>query len=246
MHKLQTPTLTVRFVDDARLIFLTYIRQSLNTLFRVGLWNTDTGAVTLGPINSKFKTSTFVVYEGAFAFSGDGSKLLTWYDGEFDLWAVQQDLNVNHLRRPDGLPWKTRYGEAVFDRNGERMLIIPPWDPEGAKSLVWSLSRNKLIKSLPQEYVSKLSPDGRWLVTANRENRASITIWDLDNADPVGPAHSLHAACSLTDGDCIQRLCEKVSLSIDETALRDLLGDNSYEELDETLRKAPCAPHLTQ
>lgn len=234
-----TPVLAVGFVDDKNLVFLTYAHGN-NVLFRAGSWNIDTGTLNLGPF-VPIPESTAVYYEGTFAFSGNGSKLLMWYDHDFALWAVQRDMSLARLQRPDKLPREARSGTAIFDQEGNRVLIVPQ---SGSRMLTWDLSRGKVIKLLAQEYggfKARLSPDGRWLATVNGARNASVVIWNLDITDSEDPAHSLQAACNLNEGDCIQRLCEKVSLSTDEKVLRDLLGDESFEQIDEMLRTAPCS-----
>jgi hypothetical protein len=124
-------------------------------------------------------------------------------------------LTLVRLQRPDKLPREARSGTAIFDKEGNRVLIVPQLS---SRLLTWDLSRGKVIKLLTQEYggfKAKLSPGGRWLATVNGTNNAFVVVWDLDVTNSEDPAHSLQAACNLEEADCIQRLCEKVSLSID-------------------------------
>ena len=73
-------------------------------------------------------------------------------------WAVQPDLRLTPLKRPDRLP---EFGEVVFDRTGERALI----NSRSPKPLVWGMGHgawgmghgawgmghDRMIKRLGQE-----------------------------------------------------------------------------------------------
>jgi WD40 repeat protein len=235
---LGTPVRSVRFVDDTNLIFVTYASVESNWVIRIGSWNIDTGTRKLGPFIFDLDLGDFT--DTSAAFSGNGSRLLTSQKSDVALWAVQGDLKLARLQRPDQLPRSVDYFPGVvFDQEGKRVVIST-----GARLLAWDLARAQVIKSLRQEsgrFLATLSPDGRWLAVTNGANDSSVVVWDLDLTESRNPAHSFQAACNLEEADCIQRLCEKVSLSIDEKMLRDLVGDSSFEELDETLRTAPCA-----
>ena len=82
-----------------------------------------------------------------------------------------------------------------------------------------------------------LSPDGRWLAAANHAKDAPVVIWDLNVPDTAAPEHSLDAVCNLDQSGCIRRLCEKISVAIDEPQLRELVGDETFDELDSTIRQ---------
>ena len=174
-------------------------------------------------------------------FSGDGTKLLTTQNSDLALWTVDDDLSLRRLQRPDQLPRDVDWHPGVaFDQKGTRVAI-----KNHARLLVWDMARHQVIKLLTREFGdfnATLSSNGRWLAVTNGVNDASVVAWDLDLAESQNPARSLQARCNLEEADCIRRLCEKVSLSIDEKKLRDILGDDSFEELDGTLRPAPCAP----
>jgi WD40 repeat protein len=238
-----TPVRSVRFVDDTNLIFVTYAYVDYNPVIRVGSWNIDTGTRKLGPFLFDFALGDFT--DTSAAFSGNGLKLLTSQKNDIALWAIQGDLKLSRLQRPDQLPRSVdSFPDVVFDQQGERVVIVTH-----TRLLAWDLARAQVIKSLRQEYgrfLAALSPDGRWLATINGANGAPVIVWDLDLTDSKDPAHSLEATCNLEGGDCIRRLCEKVSVSFDQKMLRDVLGDSSFEELDGRLRTAPCSSDLTQ
>jgi WD40 repeat protein len=230
---------TLRFIDDTNLFFVTYDEPKGRWAIRVGSWNLETGIRKLGPFAPNLDILDFT--DTSQTFSGNGTKLLTTQNSDLALWTVQGDLSLRRLQRPDQLPRDVDYHpEVVFEREGTRVAI-----KSHARVLVWDLARNQVIKLLIRDYGgfrATLSPDGRWLAVTNGMNDASVVIWDLNITESQNPASSLQAGCNLQEADCIRRLCEKASLSIDENMLRDLVGDSLFEELDETLKTAPCAP----
>jgi hypothetical protein len=108
--------------------------------------------------------------------------------------------------------------------------------------VVWDLRHSRTLRIWRWEGASgrpnaALSPDGRWLVMANRER---LTVWDIDLTDPKGKEQSLPASCNLQDGTCIRNLCEKISSQVNEQMLLRLLGEELLGDVDASLMRAPC------
>jgi hypothetical protein len=130
--------------------------------------------------------------------------------------------------------------QVVFDYKGERALFA-----RSDRLTVWDLARNQVLKLLNVELgyggvTATLSPDGRWLAAIIGSRDAPVVVWDLNRADATDPASSLHAVCNLEESDCIRRLCEKISTAVDEPHLRELVGDEAFDELNSTIRTARC------
>jgi WD40 repeat protein len=233
-----TEARAARFVDNQHLMFLSY--QSTHDVgladyvFRVGLWNVGAKTARLGPYIANYDPRDFTDFRANF--SGNGSKLWTWNDEDVGIWAVQDDLSVAPLPRPDQLPKEPKVQDVVFDRQGTRVAIMTEY-----RLLVWDLSQTRVLKlirppndgSFSSGYdVVALSPDGRWLAVMDADK---VMIWDLNLTNSQHPTLSLGARCNLDEPECILHLCEKVSRKIDETMLRDLVGDDSYDEFSKQL-----------
>ncbi len=235
-----------RFIDNTTLIFLSYSDHARRGRcdsrvegIRVGKWDILTGAVKLGAYLETLKIEDIVDYTEQ-TFSGDGSKLY-WPNQDKPLWAVQPDLMLSPVRPPDRMPAGTR--DVVFDYKGEQLLTTG--GSTRNRAVVWDLSRNQVLKLLSEEpghggLTATLSPDGRWLAAVHGSRDAPVVVWDLNRSDTSDPASSLRAVCNLEETECILRMCEKISRAIDEPQLRELVGDDAFDEVNSTIRAARC------
>ena len=242
--------LSFHFIDNSNLIFLSYNDDVRKDRYgsriggiRAGNWNIPADAVRMGTYLETFEPRE-IVEEGEYTFSGDGSKLY-WRDHEWrkdykPLWVVQRDLALSPLTPPDRL--SAGVEEIVFDQEGKRILT----NGRGETSYrvrVWDLTQNRVLKAITEEYggfTATLSPDGRWLAVVHGSREAPVIVWDLDLHDRADPAHSISAVCNLESSDCIRQLCEKVSATIDQRQLRDLVGDEAFDRLSATIGASRC------
>ena len=192
----------------------------------------------LGRFIPNLETRDFTDFKANF--SGNGSKVWTWNDLDVGIWLVKDDLSVVPLPRPDQLPKEPKVQDVVFDQQGTRVAITTEY-----RLLVWDLSQARVLKLIrPKERFFSafnavtLSPDGRWLALIDGDR---VIVWDLNVAASQDRALPLAARCNLEEVECILHLCEKVSRKVDETALRDLVGDDSYDEFKKIIMNSPCS-----
>jgi WD40 repeat protein len=232
--------IAARFVNDGNLVFLSYRSTgSIDRALRVGSWNIDTKTMRLGPFIANLKTRDFSDFRADF--SGNGSKLWTWNDLDVGIWLIKDDLSVVPLPRPDQLPKEPKFRDVVFDQQGTRVAITTDY-----RLLVWDLSQARVVKLIrpPKEGFFSvydavaLSPDGRWLALIDGDR---VVVWDLNVAASQDRALSLRARCNLEETECILLLCEKVSATINEAMMRELVGYDSYDELNKLVGSAPCS-----
>ena len=234
-----TDVIAARFVDDRNLAFLSHrATESIDHALRVGSWSIDTQTTRLGRFIPNLETRDFTDFKANF--SGNGSKVWTWNDLDVGIWLVKDDLSVVPLPRPDQLPKEPKVQDVVFDQQGTRVAITTEY-----RLLVWDLSQARVLKLIrPKERFFSafnavtLSPDGRWLALIDGDR---VIVWDLNVAASQDRALPLAARCNLEEVECILHLCEKVSRKVDETALRDLVGDDSYDEFKKIIMNSPCS-----
>ena len=222
----------------------------------------STGAVVLGPPLENVGHDLLMI---PWTFCGDGTKLYMKTAVGSSIWAVQGDMRLTRLSAPNAMRGGAvfdREGKRVLTTGGSTDNRVQVWDlsqnrilklldqaPDhgglaatpGAVHSDFSTHSVRLghnVQIGPSGFTATLSPDGRWLAAVNDAKDAPVVVWDLDVPDTADPAHSLDAVCNLDQGDCIRRLCQKISAAIDGRQLRGLVGDEAYDQLDSTIRTA--------
>jgi WD40 repeat protein len=229
----------VYFATNSRLVFvLGPYGYGFHSGFGAGTWDLENDQMRFGPL-----LNSLGVDRGSRAvFSKDGSRIATWgfNGGHVLLYASHEDMSL----QPMQLPGKVRMQGDIrlsvsFDVQGKRIAAGGE-----EKVAAWDLAEQKVLKDIAAfdaENPVAMSPDGRWLATRDRGN---VVVWDLDQHDSQTPGKTLEVACDLSgtnEGECIHRLCEKVSPLINDKDLRDALGNYDSEELKKTALSRPCA-----
>jgi len=222
----------------------------------------STGAVVLGPPLENVGHDLLMI---PWTFCGDGTKLYMKTAVGSSIWAVQGDMRLTRLNAPNAMRGGAvfdREGKRVLTTGGSTDNRVQVWDlsqnrilklldqaPDhgglaatpGAVHSDFSTHSVRLghnVQIGPSGFTATLSPDGRWLAAVNDAKDAPVVVWDLDVPDTADPAHSLDAVCNLDQGDCIRRLCQKISAAIDGRQLRGLVGDEAFDQLNSTIRTA--------
>ena len=160
--------------------------------------------------------------------------------GGLSFYRVGNDSTLLQQAIPDAARFKNdiRF-HIAFDAKGERVIL-----GGGNEILVWDTATNDVLKELrvpiSTDVPVAISPDGRWSASVDH---SKIVLWDLARPRPKVPGHSLDASCSI-DGDaarlCVRMLCDKISKSIDEKGIDQLMALVDAHSLGIDLSKLPC------
>lgn len=235
----------LRFVSNSRLMLVLVDTLVLEGHPLLGFWDLKSDLIQVGPPAQGPEVGN----GNTAAINSDGSRIATYPAGgagEPRLYASGNDLRLHPIPFPGEVPKSNGEGYFVsLDGTGRRVAVS--WN---AKSVVLDLAETKVLKEVALEHEPYPSPialslDGRWLAIANQSvGNENVVVWDLSLQGSKGPTGTLNVSCSLTGNnqeECIRRLCEKVSPSISDKALRNALGDFDYERLKQTPLKEPCA-----
>ena len=229
--------LAMQFVDDTKLTFFISERDEY---WLVGTWELLSGKLRFGPPAPKSKSYSKVNYA---TLGRGGSRLVMWEDDVATVWEVRDDLSLKRLppHSADAPKLYVDYlpPQAAFGLQGTRVLLAP-----GGMLAVWDVATGKMLKkTVGLDMGATMSPDGRWVAARDRDEK--VLVWDLNRIDSSEAQKTFGAPCNIRDNKekCLRLLCEKVSLSLDQKQLRELLGRDSFEQLDDMLRRAPCDRH---
>ena len=151
------PVRSVRLSDDGR------YAASAGVEDRTGrLWRTGTGSPLL----------TIPIGFGmvSLRFTPDSRRLLVNTTGQLTAWDV---LTGRQLYA------KESWGDAIaLSRDGRVGLVLVYSEVHGQATLVWETATGRVLCELPSDAeVFDVSPDGRYVVTADRDR--ALRIWDV-------------------------------------------------------------------
>jgi hypothetical protein len=174
------------------------------------------------------------------ALSADGGLIAGFNHGGLPLYRVGDGSTLLQRAIPDAARFNNdiRFHIAFYAK-GERVIL-----GGGNEILVWDTAANGVLKELrvpvSTDVPVAISPDGRWSASVDHPR---IVLWDLARPGPKVPGHTLDTSCSI-DGDaarlCVRMLCEKISKSIDEKGIAQLLALVGARSLGIDLSKLPC------
>lgn len=230
----------VHFTGNSRLIFV-FATGPYVVQLSAGVWDLETDTIRTGP---GIPASAVDSLNTSATFNHDGSEFVAWgYNGgHIDLYGIGDGMSLQRLQFPGNVRMQDdiRF-HVAFGAGGRRVVV-----GGGGKIASWDLAEHRLLKEVKLSSSSDdppvaISPDGRWFTT---EDHGKVVVWDLDHPDSKAQGKTIDAACSL-GGDrareCIRRLCEKVSPSINEKDLSDVLGSFDYQRLKQRALGEPCA-----
>jgi len=230
----------INFIGNTRLAFI-LATDSYPVRFSAGIWNLDTDTIRVGP---SVPGPGADYLNTSAAISSDGSRFVVWghNGGHIDgFYTILKDLSLQPVPIPglDSVRNDIRF-HFTFDAEGKR-VVAGGW----GKILVWDLVQQRLLKevkiaSMVADPSAAMSPNGRWLAT---EEGGKIVAWDLNNLDSKAPGKTIDSACGFSGNraqECIRRLCEKVSPSIAEKDLSDVLSSSEYKALKQKALAEPC------
>jgi hypothetical protein len=232
----------LHFRPDDRLLVV----QRQHRRIRVGVWDTAVGQMNLGPITKG--EESFLTDGNHVSFSRNGSPFVVTgnhYNGG-KLYEIGVGLVLREqldIRRD--IEGGRRVGSleaASVDANGKYVFVF--WKHSGYWEK-WDLSATPGLVakgSLLNWATPTWSADGHWRADLVREGFQKdgskgerILLWNQELASPSGPAKAIGTKCDFRDNnsECVQRLCEKISSSLDEAYLRKLFGIENYEVMYE-------------
>jgi hypothetical protein len=227
-----------RFIGTSRLAFIWGLYDYPRAL-QAGEIDLPSWSIHLGrPITA----NAVDAMNSAAAFSANGGSLLLagFNSGGLAFYRVGDDSTLLPRAMPPAAQQKNdiRF-HIAFDAKGDRVIV-----GGGNKILAWDTAASEVLKEvrvpISTDVPVAISPDGRWGASVDH---AKIVLWDLDHAGAQLPGHTVNASCSI-DGDasraCVRMLCEKVSRSLDEKGIVQLLGLADARNLGIDLLKSPC------
>jgi WD40 repeat protein len=231
----------VHFAGNTRLVFVYSLEEEYPPHHKAGFWDLQKDEIRIGP-GTQGSSAEAMNYEATF--SEDGSRFAEWgiNHGNLLLYEIQDDMRLQQLQFPGSVRMQDdQVFHIAFGAQGKRVAV----GGEG-KIAAWDLAEHKVLKDVRLRSPMgdppvAMSPDGRWLATTED---GKVVIWDLDHQGAQMAASTLDVACSFAGKDareCIRRLCEKVSSSINEKDLSSVLGPSGYEELKQRAMAEPCA-----